>query len=204
MIVNKLKWIAGFFVVFILILATNLIDKDHFQRIEKSVTTIYEDRLVANDIIYKMSRIISEKSLGFALSDSVFISDRNQKLSSELDQHISDFHETELTNTEAELLTDLENDFQILKQAELNYTQEQVFLNSNKYLNTVNAQIFKINKALDELSNVQMTEGKKQKSIASNSLNLIEMMTRIEIISLIILGIVIQFLVLYKPRRESH
>lgn len=204
MIVNKLKWIAGFFIVFILILATNLIDKDHFQRIEKSVTTIYEDRLVANDIIYKMSRIISEKSLAFALSDSVFISDRNQKLSSELDQHIFDFHETELTDTEAELLTDLENDFQILKQAELNYTQEQVFLHSNKYLNTVNAQIFKINKALDELSNVQMTEGKKQKSIASNSLNLIEMMTRIEIISLIILGIVIQFLVLYKPRRESH
>ena len=58
---NKLKWILGILMVFVLIIATNLIDKNNFVRVRDSVVTIYEDRLVANDLIFEMLKSVQEK-----------------------------------------------------------------------------------------------------------------------------------------------
>jgi len=49
---NKAKWILGILMVFVLIIATNLIDKNNFLKVRDSVVTIYEDRLVAKDLIF--------------------------------------------------------------------------------------------------------------------------------------------------------
>lgn len=51
---NKLKWILGITLIFVLIIATNLIDRNNFVRISNVVTTIYEDRLIASDLIFEM------------------------------------------------------------------------------------------------------------------------------------------------------
>jgi len=51
---NKVKWVLGILIVFILILATNLIDRNNFIRVKDSVVTIYEDRLIASDLVFEM------------------------------------------------------------------------------------------------------------------------------------------------------
>jgi hypothetical protein len=43
---NRLKWILGILMVFVVILATNLLDRNNFLRVRDSVVAIYEDRLV--------------------------------------------------------------------------------------------------------------------------------------------------------------
>lgn len=77
---NKLKWILGILMVFVLIIATNLIDKNNFVRVRDSVVTIYEDRLVANDLIFEMLKSVQEKELAVAISDSTFLIIKTQKL----------------------------------------------------------------------------------------------------------------------------
>jgi hypothetical protein len=49
MISNKIKWSVGLLLVIVLIVSTNFIDQNNFQRIQDSVTSIYEDRLIAKD-----------------------------------------------------------------------------------------------------------------------------------------------------------
>lgn len=63
-IYNKIKWVLGIFMVFFLIVATNLIDRDNFIRVNNSVQTIYEDRLVAQGLIFEFSTLIQEKEIG--------------------------------------------------------------------------------------------------------------------------------------------
>lgn len=58
---HRLKWVAAFLLVFVLIIGTNLLDRRHFQQMEATVESIYEDRLVAKELIFKMDRIIHEK-----------------------------------------------------------------------------------------------------------------------------------------------
>ena len=60
---NKLKWILGIFVVFLLIVATNLIDRNNFVRIRESIETIYEDRLIADDLIFELSKKIKNAGI---------------------------------------------------------------------------------------------------------------------------------------------
>ena len=58
---NKIKWILGILIVFVLIITTNLIDRNNFVRVRDSVVTIYEDRLIVKGIIYDISKTIQEK-----------------------------------------------------------------------------------------------------------------------------------------------
>jgi len=69
---TKVKWVLGILMIFILIIATNLIDRNNFVRIKDSLETIYEDRLVAKDLIFKISKSVQEKELALAKLDSTF------------------------------------------------------------------------------------------------------------------------------------
>jgi hypothetical protein len=60
---HKVKWVLGIFMIFILIIATNLIDKSNFTRVKDSVVAIYEDRLIANDLIFEISNSIGQKEV---------------------------------------------------------------------------------------------------------------------------------------------
>ncbi len=69
---NKIKWVLGILMVFILILCTNLIDRNNFIRVKNSVVTIYNDRIIASDLIFEMSKLFHEKEIAVILLDSVF------------------------------------------------------------------------------------------------------------------------------------
>lgn len=69
---NKIKWVLGIFMVFILILATNLIDRNNFIRVKDSVVTIYEDRLIASDLVFDMFKLVKKMEVALKLSDTLF------------------------------------------------------------------------------------------------------------------------------------
>jgi hypothetical protein len=77
---NKIKWTAGILLVFAIILTTNLIDKNNFNKLRYSVVTIYEDRIVANDLIFEILLSIREKEIALAVPDSTFFLQRNDKI----------------------------------------------------------------------------------------------------------------------------
>ncbi|WP_282148011.1 MCP four helix bundle domain-containing protein [Algibacter lectus] len=195
---NKLKWILGILMVFVLIIATNLIDKNNFVRVRDSVVTIYEDRLVANDLIFEMLKSVQEKELAVAISDSTFFDNKNSKVNHNIEALVSRFEETKLTSQEENVFTDLKQNVKLLVDAETKFLHSGYADNAQiiKHIESL-----KIN--LSDLSKIQLTEGNRQMSISKRALDSVELFTQIEIFILVFLAIVIQIIVMYNPKTKS-
>ncbi|MDP4954373.1 MAG: MCP four helix bundle domain-containing protein, partial [Flavobacteriales bacterium] len=107
---NKLKWILGIMIVFVLIVTTNLIDRNNFIRVKGSVETLYEDRLKANDLLFDLSQAIQEKEVAILKSDTLFFSARNAALNREIQTYIDQYEQTQLTSDESRLFNQAKRD----------------------------------------------------------------------------------------------
>ncbi len=192
---NKLKWILGITLIFVLIIATNLIDRNNFLRIRDAVTTIYEDRLIANDLIFQMLTSVHQKQLAFNTTDTLFFNKQNDKVNAVLQSYVMQFEKTKLTDEEAEVFADLKKNMDRL------FSTEKQFLASNfSTLLQVNQQIDLVITNLNTLSAIQLNEGKKQMSISEGAVESVELFTQIEIYILIFLAVLVQLIVMYKPK----
>lgn len=184
--------------VFVLIIATNIIDRNNFVRVKDSVVSIYEDRLVANDLLFEMSKAVQEKEVATILADSAFFSQRNARINNDLDGFVSRFEETKLTVQEQSLIGDLKQNIEALKKS------EAAFVGSNFNSETdVVKHISGIQGNLYDLSKIQLSEGGRQMSISQKTIDTVELFTQIEIYLLVFLAIVIQIIVMYKPKEEG-
>ena len=195
---NKLKWILGIAMIFILIIATNLIDRNNFIKVRNSVMTIYEDRLVVKGLIFDMANIIHEKELAIVKEDSSFYKNKVGQLNSEMDLLITKFEGTKLIKKESQLLDDLKDEHKTLVQKEKGLTHFD-----EKKLEVIKAGIDQLQDDLKSLSNIQLKEGRKQMSISKKAVSTVELFTQIEIYFLVLLAIVIQLIVMYQPKKSD-
>lgn len=195
---NKLKWILGILMVFVLIIATNLIDKHNFVQVRDSVVTIYEDRLVANDLIFEMLKSVQQKEIAVSLVDSTFFESKNAKVNQDLQALVSRFEDTKLTSTEATVFTDFKANVELL------LASETKLLTSNYNDNSdVVTHIENLKTNLSDLAKIQLVEGNRQMSISKRALDSVELFTQIEIFILVFLAIVIQIIVMYNPKEKE-
>ena len=194
---NRIKWGLGILLVFFLIVATNLIDRNNFARVKRSVMTIYEDRLIAKDIVFELSLLIQEKETANLLSDSdlTFYTDRKRTVDRKIGELILRFSETKLTKEESRIFDDLQNDLKELEVYESNKIEQK---QDNR--TAIEDQIEKVETDLYKLSKIQIDEGRKQLLISKEAINSVEVFTQIEIYILIILAILIQIIVIYRPK----
>jgi hypothetical protein len=192
---NKVKWVLGILMIFILIVATNLIDKNNFVRVKDSVVAIYEDRLIANDLIYEISNSIQEKEIAVAVSDSVFFLDRNKQVSKDIQGFVYRFEQTKLTTKERQVFNDFKKNLESLRNFETAFIQSKFVQNT-----ALVKRISEVKDNLYDLSKIQLDEGKKQMSISEKAISSVELFTQIEIYVLIFLAILIQIIVIYKPK----
>jgi hypothetical protein len=192
---NKVKWVLGILMIFILIVATNLIDKNNFVRVKDSVVAIYEDRLIANDLIYEISNSIQEKEIAVAVSDSVFFLDRNKQVSKDIQGFVYRFEQTKLTTKERQVFNDFKKNLESLRNFETAFIQSKFVQNT-----ALVKRISEVKDNLYDLSKIQLDEGKKQMSISEKAISSVELFTQIEIYILIFLAILIQIIVIYKPK----
>ena len=195
---DKLKWVLGILMIFVLIISTNLIDKNNFIRVRDSVVTIYEDRLIANDLIFDMLKSLQKKELAVKLEDSTFFKSQNSKINTNLQSLVSGYEETKLTSEEARVFNDLKNNIQSLLDSENQFVNSD-YIDNSKVASTIES--LKTN--LSDLSKIQLNEGRRQMSISKRALESVELFTQIEIYILVLLAIVIQIIVMYKPKESS-
>ncbi|WP_304142989.1 MCP four helix bundle domain-containing protein [Mesoflavibacter zeaxanthinifaciens] len=195
---NKIKWILGILMVFVLIVTTNLIDRNNFIRVKDSVVSIYEDRLVAKNLILDISNSIHKKEMAVALTDSAFFENSNNGENKNIQNLISKFETTKLTKEESETFNDLKENLNQLNKTESDFVKSS-YISKDDMFN----QISKIKNNLEDLSKIQLLEGSKQMSISKKAIDSVELFTQIEIYLLIFLAIVIQIIVMYNPKKES-
>ncbi|WP_375240987.1 MCP four helix bundle domain-containing protein [Polaribacter sp.] len=194
---NKVKWVLGILMVFVLIVATNLIDRNNFLRVKDSVVTIYEDRLVVNDLIFEMSIATQEKELAAIKADTVFFLSENNKINEDLQNFILKYEQTKLTAKEVKVFNEFKQNFEKVKVAERDFI-------ASKFDNVkgLENELLKVKKNLYQLSKIQLNEGGRQMSISKKAIDTVELFTQLEIYILIFLAIVIQIIVIYQPKKE--
>ncbi|MBS3739569.1 MCP four helix bundle domain-containing protein [Mesohalobacter halotolerans] len=191
---NKIKWVLGITMIFVLVITTNLIDRNNFVRVKDSVVNIYEDRLVAKNLIYKISKAIHKKELAILKNDTTFYQVDNRGINQNIKSNIESFEQTKLTLEEADIFKDLKSDLEQLKGVEKKYINQK-FKNNSKILNLLS----NINSKLDDLANIQLNEGSRQMSISKKAIENVELFTQLEIYFLIGLAILIQIIIIYRP-----
>ncbi|MFD2098311.1 MCP four helix bundle domain-containing protein [Flagellimonas iocasae] len=195
---NKIKWILGILMIFVLIISTNLIDKNNFVRVRDSVVTIYEDRLVAKELIFEMLKSIHQKELAVSVSDTTFFNTQNAKVNNTLQALVSRFEQTKLTSEEAKVFSDLKKNIASLVAAERQVSNSDYGTNPQ-----IGNHIEKLKDNLNDLSKIQLIEGSRQMSISKRAVDTVELFTQIEIYILVFLAILIQIIVMYKPKEKA-
>lgn len=197
--VKKLKWVLGILMIFVLIIATNLIDKRNFSRVRDSVVTIYEDRLVASDVIFEMLKAVQNKEIAVALSDSTFFEEENAKVNKDLKALILRYEQTDLTKDESKVYADFNKNLDaiIANEAELIASS---FATKTQMIDRIEA----LKRNLYNLSKIQLNEGKRQKAISNRAFETVELLTQLEIYILVFLAIIVQIIILYRPKKTEY
>jgi CHASE3 domain sensor protein len=173
---------------FLLVLASNRLNNRNFSTVEQGVDSVFEDRLVVQEYIYTLNNYFHEKEL-FLANNAVYLDKMPQH--PDIKNILVDFANTELTIDESLHLDELRENYAALKRLEDNQG------NKEKIISVLNS----ISNNLDELSAVQLSEGKQLTQRSKRSLGMNQLLSTLEIVFLIIIGVL--FIVIVFKREKS-
>lgn len=182
---NKITAALLLFTVLCLVMLTNLQEQRMVTRINKAVTSIYEDRVVVGNYILHLSNHTDDILSLLHESNS---STAYQRISIQLDQidRLNQLYDkTILTDTE-------ERNFSAFKALCLDIKTHNNANNIPKALESAR----KADYILEALSSIQVEEGKSKLDEVLRMTNTSNLLSYIEIVILIIIAILIQILVL--------
>lgn len=188
---GKLKWLASILLVICIVLITNLIDRKNFNSLSDSVTTMFEDRIVASDLIFEMSQLVDQKHHAVLSRDTLFLGATGDQCNQELDELIGEYERTKLTPQEADVFELFKAELAQLRKVEGNLEN----WSNGLIMNQLNA----LDQHLWALSKVQVKEGKRQLELSNKAMDSINLFTQWEMIFLILMAIGAQIVIMYKP-----
>lgn len=185
-------------VIFAVIFVVNRIGNNKVAELGDSMNSVYEDRLMVENYIFRLSGLLYEKKImldqcsgvGESAENLDYLKDQN----AEIAVLIHDYDQTKLTEVEAILFNNLK------KQVTHIQLQEELLLGQNSAENEAALLVLKqsfsnANQLLHDLSNVQITVGKtvnerSQQLVAGSSL-----LTQFELAVLIVIATLINALI---------
>jgi hypothetical protein len=191
---NRINIGLALTIVFLLVFATNRIDKNHFETVQNALITLHTDRVVAQYFIFEMNTIIYKKQLHFIDGSPTNI---HKSLNDEFYILIEGFSNTKLTPKEEIIFDELQIDFDKLILLEKKYLEGTA--EKNAIINNLNI----IKTDLIQLSEIQTSESKHLTSIAQKSLDTNNLISNFEIGFLILIGLLIQFTIFYRVKKSK-
>lgn len=187
-------------IVFLVVLIKNRMDYHDVHKLARSFATVYEDRLVVESYIYKLSDLLYQKK---QMLDNCSVSEditalRAQITGFDVDISVlmSQYKLTRLTEKEDEVYQDFEKNISSISDLESQYfiQLEKQSVNPETLL-SIHEQFLILAGNLKQLSDIQLAEGQmlneqSQKIVAGN-----EVLTQFELALLIGLGLIIQVLI---------
>lgn len=182
---------------FLLVFASNRLSRRNFMTVEHTVNSVYGDRVVAQDYIYKMNNLFHKK-------ERILMGTESKKDDSNVSKAImnllNDFETTKLTSEESVHFINLKENYAQLRALELNPTKNKYSFEEGA--ENITGILNKIHSNLDELSAIQLSEGRYLTELSNKSLNMNQLLSRLEIGFLIIIGILFLLIVLPQKKQE--
>ena len=198
---KRFKVSITLFIIFLLIFATNMVDNNRFEIVKNSLNTVYEDRLIAKDYLYKMARQLQIKKSAIYIENYNEIIKINQLSTDSIQNLINQFSSTKLTIGESRTFNSLQKHLNELKEIELEIVNKSTISNSLK--SKLEDQYSKITTDLDALSEIQIKEGQRQIIRSTRAIKISNTISKMEIAALIVIGLMIQTLLFFKlPSKE--
>lgn len=191
-------------ILMLLIYGKNLTERQAFKSISSTFTEVYNDRLVVEGYIFRISenlfriqKLVDHCDMGYDYSKVVNEIATHENNIMEI---VSDFEQTNLTENEEKYLADfrsiIENDLQI-KNYSLLYSDSSG-VNKNQ-VKLYDQKISKAQMDLDNLSKIQLEEGEKLINKANIIINRSQIWAQFEVALLIILGLAV-YLLLFRSK----
>ena len=180
---------------FLLVLASNRLNQRNFSTVEQSVNSVFEDRLVVQEYIYRLNNLFHKKELALAKNEG---NTGSPTQSSDIETILSDFEKTELTTKESKYLADLKKSY-----TELQLMEENLLTNKGanaELKGKISSRLARINNNLDELSEVQLYEGRQLTQRSQRSLGMNQLLSTLEIVFLVIIGILFLLIVFHREK----
>ncbi len=202
-VVNKVLWVAGLLFIFLLVLGTNLIDRDHIKGVRASVSTMYKDRLIVKNLIYNISNLTQEKRVAFLISDSDFYSKKVKNVNDSIYTLIDKFTSTRLTENERKYLERLYDNFEDVEALENQISSDVTIFQNKEWRGKMETKLLRLRNNLSSLSDIQVDEGARELARVNRAFNTIDLFTNIEIAFLVVIGIIAHIIVLYPTGKEK-
>jgi hypothetical protein len=186
----------GILMVITLIAATNLIDRGNFIKVKDSITSIYEDRLAASEILFNVSDELHRMKIPLIKSDTVSTWSVIENRLDTLTKLIHEFDKTRLVKSENDVLSQLKMNLTILKKD----VNDSVKVNKTKLVEKIDVLLFDVK----GLNQIQLSEGGKELLKGERAVQTIEFYTQMEIYALIVLAIFIIVVMAYQPLKKKE
>lgn len=153
-------------IILVLVLVKSIVDRRHVAQLGDSFSAVYEDRLLAESYIYKLNNEFSQKKF---LIDNFKKEDNKDALNYKLQLHntllsglIADYEKTKLTPAEDIRFKASKKNFAQNIVQESEYIQQLQSDSSNTVSKeALDKSIYMVMDDLRQLSNIQITEGKR-------------------------------------------
>lgn len=193
---QRFQLILALGIVFLLVLATNRIDKHHFYTVQNTVDSVFKDRVVAQNYIYKMNVIFNEKFLDYKLGK--YSEQNSTARNNEINNLILKFKETELTREESKAFNNFQTDYSTLLNLESEYADTDSIGSNNSI--ALDKLYGRIKNDLIDLSDIQLQEGKKLTEVSQRTLRSNNLISNLEIGFLILIGVAMQLILFIKRK----
>lgn len=202
---RKIRLAIVLAVMMLFIILFSMMESYNVNKISKSFSSIYEDRLIPAVDLYSISGHIHDKRnklVSFIFTENMNAEQVKKSISSannQLDRLISKYEKTYLVKTETNHLQNLKKNLKLFERDEIlliNAALEDKELARKLYLNTTIKFYDELDKDLIELTRVQSEIGKELLAESIKSQASSEFISRLQLIIAIILGIIIMILIL--------
>lgn len=196
---RKLERIVALILVLIIVIFTNVMDNTSFKVVKESIGNIYEDRLLAYDLTYKIHNEVEERRMMLLKGNLLGFKASSSNFALTVDSLVKQYKTTELTTYEAEKFTILQRQLAEIQQIEL-VGSANVLQNEKEFRDKVELKSAEIVASLNALAAIQIIEGKRQLNNSERAVKSSEVLSKVEIISMILITLLIIFLIIYEPK----
>lgn len=183
---------------FLLVLGSNRLDQRHFSTIQNTVNSVHNDRVVAQDIIYQLTKITHQKELQLVQNKGF---EHNLSKNKKANELLVDFGMTKLTQEESKLHDQLTRQVSKLHDLEAKMA-DPVAVSESDFRILVFKTLGDITRTLDGLAQIQLSESAQLTQLSNKKLGMNIMLSKLEVAFLIVIGGAMLLLILYPQKQR--
>jgi Four helix bundle sensory module for signal transduction len=184
-------------IIVVVVYANNVMENRNVTELGGSFSSVYEDRLLVESYIYKLSEHLYQKKIMLDQCRTA----QDAELTTKIDLHnmeiltlIHNYENTRLTETESMVFGELKSNIGQMAEMEQDYMKDGNAASAS--LTQLDQQFIVAARNLSELSMIQIEEAKKLNDDSKKIIAGFTMLTNFEMVMLIVIGLIIQVLIL--------